>query len=64
VAIGVPVAIGVGRLAGAMLFGLSATDPVTLTATTLVLIAAVFLALAGPARRVAGIEPAVALRAD
>jgi predicted permease len=63
-AIGVPAAIGVGQLAGAMLFGLSGADPITLVATTLVLVAAVFLALAGPARRVAGIEPAVALRAD
>jgi predicted permease len=63
-AIGVPAAIGVGRLAGAMLFGLSASDPVTLLVTTLVLVAAVFIALTGPARRVAGIEPAVALRAD
>lgn len=64
VIIGVPAALIVGRLAGPMLFGLSPFDALTLAATVLVLVAAAVIALADPARRVAVIEPAAALRAD
>jgi ABC-type antimicrobial peptide transport system permease subunit len=62
--LGVPMALSVGRLAGSQLFGLSPFDGVTLAGTAIVLLLAALLAVADPARRVAGIEPAVALRAE
>jgi putative ABC transport system permease protein len=63
IAIGAPAALGVGRLAGSMLFGLSPFDLLTLAATTLVLLAASIGALTDPVRRVATLEPTSALRA-
>jgi predicted permease len=63
-AAGLPLAFVLGRFAGALLFGLSPFDPATLAATSLVLLTAALLAVADPARRVAGIDPAIALRAD
>ena len=62
IAIGVPAALGLSRLVASQLFGLSATDPITL------MVAAVMLALVGaaagylPARRAADVEPVTALR--
>ncbi len=48
----------------AFLYGVTATDPVTLTATTLALVATASLACWIPAMRAAQIDPAEALRAD
>ena len=62
IVIGVPAALGLSRLVASQLFGLSATDPITLT------VAAVTLGLVGaaagylPARRAADVEPVTALR--
>jgi predicted permease len=62
IAIGVPAALALSRLVASQLFGLSATDPITL------MIAAFALALVGgaagylPARRAADVEPVTALR--
>ena len=64
VAIGIPCALGAGRLLAGMLFGVTTYDPVTLAAVVLVLFAAALVAALPPARRAAGIDPIVALRAE
>jgi len=63
-AIGIPVALIGGRLMRTQLYGVSAYDPLTLTAAVAVL--AVSAAMAGfiPARRAASIEPMNALRIE
>jgi predicted permease len=66
VIIGVPVALALGRLASnriaGLLFGLQATDPITIASATLLL--ALIAAAAGymPARRASRVDPMVALR--
>jgi predicted permease len=60
--IGVPVALGFGRLLESQLFGLSATDPLVLGAAALTLAAAVLFATLIPARRAVKVDPTVALR--
>lgn len=66
VVIGVPVALALGRLASnriaGLLFGLQATDPITIAAATMVL--ALIAAGAGymPVRRASRVDPMVALR--
>ncbi len=62
VAIGVPAAIGAGRLISSQLFGLSAADPLTLVAATLVLSAIAVLAGFLPARKASRVNPLIALR--
>lgn len=64
VAIGVPLAVGVGRLLGAQLYGVGAADPLTLGATVLVLGGVAVLASWIPARRAARLEPATVLRSE
>src|SRR5256885_3906774 len=61
-AIGIPAAIGAGRLMTAQLFGVKPWDPIMLTLAVLVLGLAAVLASVIPARRAAGVEPMVALR--
>ena len=61
-AIGIPAAIGAGKLMTDQLFGVKPWDPIMLTLTTLLLGLAALLASAIPARRAAGVEPIVALR--
>ena len=61
-AIGIPAAIGAGRLMTTQLFGVKPWDPVMLALATLMLGFAALLASAIPARRAAGVEPMVALR--
>jgi len=62
IAIGVPAALALSRLVASQLFGLSATDPITLIVATVTL--AIVGAAAGylPARRAADVEPVTALR--
>jgi predicted permease len=55
---------GVGRLIAGFLYGVSASDPVTLGAVTLALAAVGALACLVPARRALRVEPATALRAE
>ncbi len=61
-AIGIPAAIGAGKLMNNQLFGVKPWDPVMLVAAALMLSVAALLASAIPARRAAGVEPMVALR--
>ena len=62
VAIGLPAVYGAGKLVSSLLFGLTAADPVALTAATVLMF--VVAAIAGyiPARRAAQTDPIVALR--
>lgn len=62
IAIGVPVALGAGRLVSAQLYGLSAADPLTLAGAVVVLIGVAALAGYLPARRASQVDPMVALR--
>ena len=61
-AIGIPAAIGAGKLMSNQLFGVKPWDPVMLALAALMLGLAALLASAIPARRAAGVEPMVALR--
>jgi ABC-type antimicrobial peptide transport system permease subunit len=51
-------------LAEGLLFGLTPTDPLTITVSTLVMISVAGLAGYFPARRAARVDPLVALRHD
>jgi predicted permease len=61
-ALGIPAAIGAGKLMNKQLFGVRAWDPIMLALAALMLSLAALLASAIPARRAAGVEPMVALR--
>jgi ABC-type antimicrobial peptide transport system permease subunit len=61
-AIGIPAAIGAGKLMKDQLFDVTPWNPVMLAIALLTLAFAAFLASAVPARRAAGIEPMTALR--
>jgi predicted permease len=61
-ALGIPAAIGAGRLMTHQLFSVEPWDPVRLTLATLLLCLAALLASVIPASRAAGVEPMLALR--
>jgi putative ABC transport system permease protein len=63
-AIGVVAALGLGQLARSLLYGVTATDPLTLAAVALVLVAVSMLATLLPAWRATRIDPMVALREE
>jgi len=62
ITIGLPVALASTRLISSRLFGLTPMDPVTISASTLLLAAVAALAGYLPARRAANVDPMVALR--
>jgi predicted permease len=62
IAIGIPAAIGAGKLMTNQLFGVSPWNPTMLALAALMLALAALLASVIPARRAAGVEPMVALR--
>ena len=64
VALGVSLALLVGQIGRALLFGLSPTDPVVPAAAVLALTTVVFCAAYLPARRAALVDPVTALRGD
>jgi putative ABC transport system permease protein len=61
-ALGIPAAIGAGKLMSNQLFDVKPWDPIRLALAVLMLGLAALLASAIPARRAAGVEPMVALR--
>jgi putative ABC transport system permease protein len=63
-AIGVPIAFGMGRGLGGLLYGVTPTDPATFIGIPLLLGAVALLASMVPARRATRVEPIVALRND
>jgi len=62
VAIGIAGSLALTRTVESLLFGVTATDPVTFGAVTLLLVAAALLASYIPARRATRVDPMVALR--
>ena len=61
-ALGIPAAVGAGKLMNNQLFGVKPWDPMMLALAALLLGLAALLASVIPARRAAGVEPMVALR--
>ncbi len=62
IGVGLLASFGLTRLMATMLFGVSATDPLTLAAVVFVLLLVVLLACWIPARRAMRVDPMVALR--
>ncbi len=63
-ALGIPAAIGAGRLMSNQLFGLEPWDPVMLALATVLIGLAALLASLVPSWRAAGVEPMVSLRTE
>jgi predicted permease len=64
VIVGVPAALGLTRLMGGVLSGISSADPATYIAVVAMLAATALIASYLPARRAARVDPIVALRAE
>jgi predicted permease len=64
VAVGVPASLWLSRLVRQQLFGVTATDPATIAAASLFLVAVAVLAGYLPARHAARVDPMVALRQE
>jgi ABC-type antimicrobial peptide transport system permease subunit len=62
--LGIPLAIGAGRLLASQLWGVTAWDPLALTVATASLACCAFAAAMVPALRAAAIHPMEALRAE
>jgi ABC-type antimicrobial peptide transport system permease subunit len=63
-ALGIPAAIGAGRLMTNQLFSVKPWDPLMLAVSAVLLGLAALVASAIPAWRAAGVEPMVALRTE
>jgi ABC-type antimicrobial peptide transport system permease subunit len=63
-AVGIPLLFAASRLLTSLLFGVSPTDPATLTATALLMLSIAALAAYLPARRASRVDPIAALRQE
>jgi ABC-type antimicrobial peptide transport system permease subunit len=63
-AIGIAGALAITRVLDSLLFGVSASDPLTFASVSAALITVLLLAAYLPARRATRVDPIVALRAD
>jgi putative ABC transport system permease protein len=63
-AIGIAVTLAGSRILSRFLFGVSASDPVTLGTAALVILLVALTASLVPALRAAKVDPAIALRAE
>lgn len=61
IALGIPMALGAGRLASSLLYGLKPNDAATTVAATAVLAIVCFLAVWSPAARASRVDPMTAL---
>ena len=61
-AAGLPLVLAAARLVASLLFGVSPTDPVTVSATALLMLSMAALAAYLPARRASRVDPLSALR--
>jgi ABC-type antimicrobial peptide transport system permease subunit len=64
VAVGLPMIFAVTRLASTMLFGLTPTDPISLSLASLLMLAVAMVAGYLPSRRATRVDPIVALRCE
>jgi putative ABC transport system permease protein len=62
IALGLAASLGLTQLMKSLLFGVSVTDPLTLAAVVVVLLAVALLASWIPARKAMRVDPMVALR--
>lgn len=62
VAVGLPAIFVASKFVSGMLYGLSANDPLTISGSTLILLAVAALAAFIPARRAMRVDPMIALR--
>jgi putative ABC transport system permease protein len=63
-AVGLPIALGLGRVLQSLLFGLSPADPLTLLGSSVLVVGVAALACYLPARRATKVDPMVALRCE
>jgi ABC-type antimicrobial peptide transport system permease subunit len=62
--LGIAMSLALGRILNGMLFGVTATDPLTYLAAAVVLAVAAFAACEVPALRATRVDPMVALRTE
>jgi len=62
IALGIPITLASSRLVATMLYGLKGTDPISLTAAVVLLLAVAAIAGYLPARRASKVDPMIALR--
>ena len=63
-ALGIPLALALGRFAAELLYGLRPNDPLTIVAGAVVMLIVALLAGYVPARRASRVDPMVALRSE
>jgi putative ABC transport system permease protein len=62
--VGIALVFAVGRLLHNLLYGIAASDPVTILSVTILLAVVAFISCWWPARRASGVDPVTALRSE